>query len=202
MSPRAWKNVPMNTTIDPQQITRYRMLTTRQTRIGHVTLNLLLAALVLIPFHALWGANVLWEVITNSMHWVVLVIFGSFYVHEALHALGFMVFAGVARKSIQIKMNWKIFSFETECDIPMTARSYRWSALLHGIVLGVIPAVVSLIYGYGWLALFSMLALHCAVSDVLQVWVIRDFKSSDMVAMIVDPTDPGSGDKANNVAST
>ncbi len=192
----------MKTTIDPQQITRYRVLTTRQKRIGHVTLNLLLAALVFIPFHALWGANVLWDVIRNSMHWVLLAIFGSFYLHEALHALGFMIFAGVARKSIHIKMNWKIFSFETECDVPMTARSYRWSALLPGIVLGVIPAVVSLIYGYGWLAIFSMLALHCAVSDILQVWVIRDFRHSDMVALILDPTDAGPRDNSDNVAST
>lgn len=178
------------------------MLSTRQIRIGHVALNLLMVALVFIPFHALWGANVLWEVITNSMHWVLLAIFGSFYLHEALHALGFMVFAGVARKSIQIKIDWKVLKFEADCDVPMTARSYRWSALLPGIVLGVIPAVVSLIYGYGWLAIFSMLALHCAVSDVLQVWVIRDLKHSDMVALTGHPSDTVTRNNGNDVAST
>ena len=102
-----------------------------------------------------------------------------------------MVFAGAARESVQIKMDWKRIDFRTDCYVPMTARSYRWSALLPAIVLGVIPAVVSLIHGYGWLAIFAMLALNGVVHDILQVWVIRDLKHSDMVVMTVNPTDPG-----------
>ena len=195
------RDLDMKNSIDPKQVTRYRVLKPLQERIGYVVLNLLMASLLFIPFSALWGANVLWQALSTGFHWVLLAFFASIYVHEALHVLGFIVFAGVSRDSTCIKMDWKNLDIQTQCGAPMTAGAYRWSALLPAIVLGVIPAFVSLIYGYGWLAIWSMLALNGATSDFLNVWVIHDFKNSDMVAMVIAPSDHNAVKNEDNAAS-
>ena len=168
---------------------------------GHVVLFVITPALLFLPFAAIWGADVLWQDIRDSMLWVILATFASFYLHEALHALGFMLFGRVSRESIAIKIEWKHLNFRTDCGVPMTAQSYRWSALLPAIVLGVIPAVASLVNGYGGLAMYAMFSLMGAFSDFLQVWVIRDFGNSEMVAMVIDSPYRGALNNGDNVAS-
>lgn len=185
----------MKQSIDQSQISSQIALTQTQNVAGQIVLTLLLAALVAVPFSILWGAGFLWQEIKASAFWVFPVFFASFYVHEWLHALGFMAFGGVPRDAISIRLDWKNFDIQTRCGAPMTAGAYRLSALLPMLAMGVIPAVLSLVYGIGWLAFWSILALSGVVSDLLQVWVIRNMNSSDRVALTIDAS---AEDRANS----
>jgi len=177
---------------DRSQISENFGLKPAQERIGHIVLMVLLLALVVAPFSALWGAEFLWQETKANFVWVIVAFFASFYVHEGLHALGFMLFGGVPREAISIRAEWKNLDVQTFCGAPVSASAFRKAALLPALVLGIIPAIVSIVYGIGWLAFWSVLALNAVTYDLLCVWVIRSLDADDMVVLTADPSIPDS----------
>jgi hypothetical protein len=63
----------------------------------------------------------------------------------------------------------------------VTARSYRWAILLPGIILGVLPALIGLILGYGMITLGGTFLFAAAGGDMAVLWAIREVESDAMV---------------------
>lgn len=171
----------------------YRPLTPSRKNLAYVLSNLLAASLVLVPFYAFWGGTIQWKDLAVPDLWFVLAVLASVFVHEGLHALGLLVFCKAPLHSISIILDWKNIKYEARCTAPVTARSFRWMALLPAIVLAFVPACLAWIYGNGWLAAWSVLMFNGATFDFIKVWEIRSLESSNLVAMeepVSSPTQP------------
>lgn len=102
-------------------------------------------------------------------------------VHEALHALGFLL-AGVPRRSIHFGVDPKTLSPFAGCRVPMRAGAYRVSLLLPTLVLGIAPLLAAWALGNAPLVLFAFWMLAAAGGDLVILWLIRDLPRATLVA--------------------
>ena len=95
--------------------------------------------------------------------------------------LGFRWIAKVPWHQIKIGFKWEYLTPYTHCKVPVTARSYRWTIMLPGILLGVLPALIGLMCGSGMVTLAGTFLFAAAGGDVAVLWAIRDVGYEAMV---------------------
>lgn len=114
----------------------------------------------------------------------VLILIGvytlSVPIHEGLHALG-MVATGTPTSSISFGAKWRQGIVYIHCDRPMSLGAYRFTLLLPVVVTGLLPAVVAVVIGLHWIAVYSALMIVSAVGDMEMVWRLRDLPAETMV---------------------
>ncbi len=96
------------------------------------------------------------------------------YVHELIHATSFRRIGGASKAAVGIGVHWKVLTPYAWCKEPIPASAYRWTAVLPGILLGIIPFVVSLIVTEAWLGIWGVFFTLAASGDFLVLWLIRD----------------------------
>jgi hypothetical protein len=120
------------------------------------------------PFPLLRGAirfTHLWETVPLLIALVV--------AHELLHALGFLVFGRVERRAIRFGIQWKTITPYAHCGVPVTARVYRAAVALPGLLLGILPCIIALTFGSGWLLIWGALMTMAAGGDAAILWAVR-----------------------------
>ena len=151
-----------------------------------LTLLLLLvwgAGAVLMHVRGAGVDQLLEDIIAVPTPWLLLVGLASIIVHEALHALGLRVLAGIQWTDIRFGIAWRGLAAYAHTDKSMSARSYRWSAALPGLLLGVAPLVVGLARNSSLLALYGALFTAMAGGDFAVLWVMRAIPAD---AVVVD----------------
>ncbi|MEE2897564.1 MAG: metalloprotease family protein [Gemmatimonadota bacterium] len=63
----------------------------------------------------------------------------------------------------------------------ISVAAYRWSALLPGLLLGVLPFLGALVSSSVWLAAWGIFFTLAASGDLLVVWLVRDVSSDALV---------------------
>jgi len=102
-------------------------------------------------------------------------------VHELLHAGGFLLFGRAPRHAVRVGVHRRTLTPYASCSAPVPASAYRGAALLPAAILGVLPAVASLLLGWGWLAIWAALMLAVAGGDLAAVWAIRRVSADALV---------------------
>jgi len=128
-----------------------------------------------LPFALGWGLGALLNPFTRVWTYVigVPVLAISVPIHEGLHALGFMLFGGAPARAIRFGMALDQGAVYAHCQVPTTARAYRWSTLLPGPLLGVLPGLAGLWFGSGELALYGILMTISALGDLIAYWAVK-----------------------------
>lgn len=103
----------------------------------------------------------------------LLVLFAGIVVHELLHGLGWMVFAGVPRSNIKIGVKWKVLTPFAHSSARMPIRGYRWGGFLPGLVLGILPSLLAIAIGSVGLIGFGFFFTITAGGDFLLLWLLR-----------------------------
>jgi hypothetical protein len=101
--------------------------------------------------------------------------------HEALHAIGWLVFGRLSRQAVSFGLDRKTLSPYTHVSTPMPAAAYRAGALLPGVVTGLLPAVIGILLRSGPLTLIGAALLSGAVGDLMVLWVIRQVPGDRLV---------------------
>lgn len=103
----------------------------------------------------------------------LLVLVAAFFVllavHEFIHGIGFALFSKGGFKSVSygiIPSRGMAYCF---CSEPVRLGGYIATALLPGVVLGLVPMVVALIMGNVQLAEMAILMTSCACGDMVIV---------------------------------
>lgn len=105
--------------------------------------------------------------------WIVLAvgIIVSVPVHEFLHAIAWgMVNGGFC--NVRLGFDCKTFTPYCACTAPMSRAKYLFGVLLPYIVLGIIPAVVCLVFAKLWLLLFSLCNIFMAGGDTAVAYFV------------------------------
>ncbi len=140
--------------------------------------------LIFVPYRWLWGESLLVPVFSLGMRGfvtAVVLFFGGIVVHEWLHAVGFRLAGKAPADSIRYGFNWKGMAPYAHCHAVMPASGYRVGVALPGLILGVVPAVVGLIGGIWWLAVWGALMLVSAGGDLAVLLAVRHVPGAALV---------------------
>jgi hypothetical protein len=101
--------------------------------------------------------------------------------HELIHALAWGAFADRRLRSITFGINWKNLAPYVHCNEYLRLPSFAAGVALPGLLLGFVPAIVSLFTGSGWLLCFGVFFLAGAAGDFLALMKLRAFPRSAFV---------------------
>lgn len=141
-----------------------------------------LIALAVAPFGLIHG----WAAVGRSLSWLgyqlllaAAVFAVSVVAHEGLHAVGWLIFAGVPRSEIEFGIRQLTPYAHTSATVE--AGPYRIGIALPALLLGALPAIVSWLTGSGVLMVYGALMLVAAAGDILVLWLLRDVPASRLV---------------------
>lgn len=152
-------------------------------RIANVAgLFILIGSLLL--FLLLYGWNQLvstpWS-LGVSMGLMLMILLILIIAHEAIHALMWVIAGRLSWRNVTFGMKWKSLAPYAHIDAPVSARVYRLGTAMPGIVTGVIPAIIALLAGSGFLMLIGAAMITGAVGDVIVLWVIRGVRADALM---------------------
>ena len=122
------------------------------------------------PFAAIYGFGVLKQgfvsFLTDYVGLALTLLVGTL-LHEFLHALGFSLAADRGWSSIHFGFSWKDFAPFTYCDDVVSYSGFATATLLPGILLGILPLIISMINGNSWILSFGVFFTAGAAGDFL-----------------------------------
>ena len=140
----------------------------------------------------LWGKQGLIDtrmMVYKSFSLTIIVLIIGVLVHELLHGLTWTWLGKKPFSAIRYGINLKVLSPYAHCREPLNIQAYRWGALMPGLLLGVIPAVLGIISGNGLYMSFGLLFTVAAGGDAMVLWSLR---SEDSNALVLDhPSNAG-----------
>lgn len=177
----------MTNTVQPSTYQQDLSVSTVTILLHAIWMTVIFIVVPLIPFSLIWGREPLLTTFTNSAIIVPALIL--VVAHELVHAISWKLAGSLSFHDFKFGIAWKTLSPYCHATQPMTARAYRIGAMMPGIVLGLLPIVISTLTGDGFLAVLGALLTAGAVGDVYVLWLLRDVPAS---ALVIDhPTRAG-----------
>ncbi len=157
-----------------------------------IVLLIVSGVVFIVPFYLIWGEADLGSgrsVFGLAGLWLLIAFFAGIVVHELLHGITWACYAKSGWKSISFGVMWKLLTPYCHCNEPMGVKAYLAGALMPLLVLGIIPAVVSLIIGSTVLLGWGILFIAAASGDIWMSWLLT---KEDPESTILDhPTEAG-----------
>lgn len=157
-----------------------------------IVLLIVSGVVFIVPFFLIWGEADLGSersVFGFTGLWLLIAFFAGIVVHELLHGITWACYAKSGWKSISFGVMWKLLTPYCHCNEPMGVKAYLAGALMPLLVLGIIPAVVSLMIGSTVLLGWGILFIAAASGDIWMSWLLT---KEDPESTILDhPTEAG-----------
>lgn len=102
-------------------------------------------------------------------------------VHELIHGISWVIFGRKPFSAIKFGFQWKTFTPYAHLKEPVEVNAYRISGFMPGLVLGILPYILSLILGDGNLFWFGLIHTAAAGGDWLILWLLRDVRAGTLV---------------------
>jgi hypothetical protein len=107
-------------------------------------------------------------------------IFGII-VHEAIHAITWMLAARISFSKIHFGVQWKTLTPYAHCIVPIPKHSYVIGTLMPAVVLGFLPFFFSLVTGNSWTLIIGVLFTFAAIGDFLIIKIVRNVSPDKLV---------------------
>ena len=147
-----------------------------------------------VPFYLIWGDRFKGEDSfrmfpeTDSLMSGILVLLGfvavvagGIVVHELIHGLTWSLFTKRGFKSIRFGILKEMLTPYCHCEEPLKVRQYVLGAAMPAVILGFIPALVSLFTGNSSILLFGIFFTMAAIGDFMIIWLLRKESSNSFV---------------------
>jgi ABC-type multidrug transport system fused ATPase/permease subunit len=145
-----------------------------------IVYSLPLALIMLIIYRTIWPESIMiidvyfenLKPLNNTVSvlkalFPMFVIFIGVIIHEFIHILFFVFFNQNGWATVKVGFKMKTFTPYAHCSEPIKLRHYVITSALPGIILGLIPFVISLIIGNPWLWVFSLVLSIGAIGDFI-----------------------------------
>lgn len=120
------------------------------------------------------------ELTWNYALFLVIVLAGII-IHEIIHGITWMIFGKKSSDMIKFGFQWKTLTPYAHVKEPIEVNAYRIGAFMPGLIVGIIPFILSLIMGDGNLFWFSVIHTTAAGGDWLILWTLRNVKRGALV---------------------
>lgn len=101
--------------------------------------------------------------------------------HEAIHAISWAVASRRPLSAIAVGIQWRSLTPYAHPRDPMGVRPYRVGAVMPGLVLGILPALAAIVFGWPTVLVFGLFFTVAAGGDALVLWLIRDLSPAELV---------------------
>lgn len=141
-----------------------------------------LFGLSILPFALINGCeHTFIEIINLVTPQLILALLLGILVHEGLHAITWVILLAKGYKSIKFGFNIHSFSPYTHCNIPMKVWQYRLGGLMPGLLMGVIPVIISFVLQSTLINFIGFLFLWAASGDFISLYMLRQLESHILV---------------------
>ena len=166
---------------------KFEMTNGRKVTINIVAANvfsiiLLIASAIIftVPFYLIWNKQAFRDGQVNHL-WFFPLFLAGIVAHELLHGIGWSLYAKNGWKSISFGVMWKMLTPYCHCNEPLGKRPYMIGALMPLVVLGIIPAIVSLFIGNMVLLVWGIIFIAAAAGDIWMAWLLHKEDSESTI---------------------
>jgi hypothetical protein len=103
-------------------------------------------------------------------------------VHELLHGFTWGIFATKGMKSIKFGVKWKYLTPYCHCKEPLRVKHYKMGGAMPLLIMGIIPSIVAIIVGNGFLLSFGIFFSWAAGGDIIVLYMMRKLDSNCYVS--------------------
>lgn len=101
--------------------------------------------------------------------------------HEGIHAATFRWIGRVDPVRIRFGFNRRALAPFVHCSAPVSVRIYRLSAIMPGLLLGVLPIVVGIVLDSGQVFVVGYVLLLAALGDAMVLVLLNDLSDDQLV---------------------
>jgi hypothetical protein len=140
--------------------------------------------LFITPYFIIWGENVNLSLLSmpgyKTLKILTYLIIGAI-LHEFIHGVFWAIYLKNGFRSIRFGIMWKYLTPYCHSKEPMKLKHYRLGAIMPCIILGIIPAAISLFLGDIGLLAFGVFFTVAAGGDILMIWLLREKNKNILV---------------------
>lgn len=103
------------------------------------------------------------------------------FVHEGLHALGFILFGKAKLKNIKFGVIWKQGMLYCTTTQPLTVKAYAISLVLPLIIAGLVPFIIIIFLGNALLVLVFAFMISGASGDILMLNKVCSYPKDQLI---------------------
>jgi len=138
-----------------------------------------IAIFQVVPFFLIHGYPTIPANSTITIYGFLLLL--GILIHELIHMFCWALFANKPLSAFKLGFQWKSLTPYAHCKEPMDIQPYRIGSFAPGLLLGILPWIVSLFTGDVLLFFFGFLYTTAAGGDFLILWIIRNIKPNTLV---------------------
>ena len=101
--------------------------------------------------------------------------------HELIHGISWAFFTEKGFKSIKFGIMWTMLTPYCHCKEPLKIKHYIFGAVMPGILLGIVPAIIAILIGSPPLLVFSIIFTGAAGGDFIMVYRLRNESMNSLV---------------------
>ena len=120
-------------------------------------------------------------ILGNGTLLVFVAMIGGIIVHELIHGITWAIYAERGFKSIKFGILWKMLTPYCHCKEPLKVKHYITGAIMPGIIVGIIPAVIAIITGNLGLLIFGIFFTMAASGDIMIINLLKNENKNDLV---------------------
>ena len=153
-------------------------------RVNLITLIMIIpiTVIILLPFILIWDYETFKIGKDIFMDYFLLYFLVGIVIHELLHGLTWGHFASNGFKSIKYGIQWNLLTPYCHCKEPLKVKHYKIGVAMPLIVMGIIPSIIGLIFGYGEFLSIGIFFTWAAGGDIITLFMLRKIDSDVYVS--------------------
>jgi hypothetical protein len=137
-------------------------------------------AIILLPFVLIWDLESFKTGKDAFMDYFVLIMIGGIIIHELLHGLTWGYFVTNGMKSIKFGIKW--LTPYCHCKEPIKVKHYKIGGAMPLIIMGIIPSIIGLVIGHGFVLTFGIFFTWAAGGDIIALFMLRNLDNDIFVS--------------------
>ena len=141
-----------------------------------------------VPYYLIWKNEILFQVkdifiryhVWSALITFLVLIFGII-AHELIHGIVWAKFTKNGFKSIKFGIMWKMITPYCHCKEPLKIQQCMLGAIMPAIILGFIPAILSIVVGNIALLAFGIIFIVSAGGDFCVIYTLRNEKKDTLI---------------------
>jgi len=121
------------------------------------------------------------NIIQDKLYLSVLIFIISVVLHEAIHALAYLIFDNWQYKNLSFGLSKNLFSPYCHYSNSVLLWKYRLALLFPGLIMGLIPLIISFIIGNFYLLIYGIVFTLGAFGDFFILWKLRKYNFRTIV---------------------
>lgn len=172
--------------MEPENYTKYE-ITIPMEEIGRQALRITIPLIILSIFlyFAIWPEQLNFQSFRNAFPdnplIVLAIVLGGIILHEFLHGITWALFCKEGFRSIRFGIWLKVLTPYCHCKEPLKKNHYMAGGFMPGLLLGILPLVISWLEGSMGFLLLGIFFSFAAGGDFAMMWKLRKEKNSSLL---------------------